>query len=198
MEILMFIMIILSDNSGDEIRIQDFHRFSQENGIKSSCEQFTASKTAMAKAAKKSGFLKAEYKCVPTDKLKKFLEDVVGKESKAMDSGDQSSAEDGKKMKAEGKLLYTPLKNSAKNVDAYLGKEYYITRADGDFILRPGKVWTSDKLKTYINKKVEIECIYYSKSPEPYEQYPLTMDKDGNSVPMKRTWCEIESVKIVK
>lgn len=198
MEILMFIMIILSDKSGDEIRIQDYHRFSQENGIKSDCEEFASSKTATAKVKKKLGFLNAEFKCVPTEKLKKFLNDVAEPESKRMESKEQASSEEGKKRKAEGKLLYTPLKDSVKSVDAYLGKEYYIVGPEGDLILRPGKVWTPERLKTYINKKVEIECIYYSKNPNPYEQYPMTMDMNGNSVPMKRTWCEIESVKIVK
>ena len=197
MEILMFIMIILSDKSGEEIRIQDYHRFSQENGIKVGCEEFVSSKTAAAKVIKKSGYLNAEFKCVPTEKLKKFLNDAVGTDSQKMESN-ESALENGKKMKLEGKLLFTPLKNSAKSVDAYLGKEYYIPQKDGDVILKPGRAWTSDRLKTYINKKVEVECTYYSKSPEPYEQYPMTMDSEGNSVPMKRTWCEIESVKIVK
>ncbi len=95
--------------------------------------------------------------------------------------------------------------SSRKSVDSYMGKEVYLVvetpakEKGEELTLSASSKVSIDKIKKMNNKKVEINCIYSSTPPNPYEQAPIGgYTKDGKQILQPRIRCEVLSIKQAK
>jgi hypothetical protein len=131
--------------------------------------------------------------------------------STPVELSDEISQESGGK-KIEEKRTYTGVvkvnkdyDSSRKSIDSYRGKEVFLVVEIPDkekgleLILSASSKVSVDQIKKMKNKKVEINCLYTSTPPNPFEQAPISgYTKDGKQILMPRVRCEVLSIQRAK
>jgi len=195
MEILLLVVAVFSDNALVKIEIRNYSGYASPKDP--TCEAYIGSahfyKTLHIGKIKNA---RVKAKCLSPSQLY-GIQSIITETQGWNDVGDKAQKNPTKQLPAQtvtlsGVIVYRPIVDRRKSVDAYLGKSLTLETASGTHIIFASAAVSESELQELNGKKVELRAVFEDRTPaaDSIEQFPI----DSYGKPLRRTGYRVLEV----